>query len=166
MEKSKTNEDVMTSINTKNSKENEANTICASSTNNIDRIAEKNKEFMSYDIKPILEMLAGLDLTITEMSNSYSMYTIKADDETDLFSSNGFPLRIIVEVCPSICVTMTIMNRENNRLFINKGGLRINEGGEQMALLDLIERMSILTTYKIEELKSKDEKRHKQHKIN
>ena len=39
-----TNEKVMTGINTKTSKENEASTICASTTKNNDRIAKANSE--------------------------------------------------------------------------------------------------------------------------
>ena len=40
----KKNEKVMTGINTKTSKENEASTICASTTKNNDRIAKANSE--------------------------------------------------------------------------------------------------------------------------
>lgn len=136
--------------------ENNSSALNASTTNNINRIAEENKKFMSFDIKPVLEMIAGLNLTITETNHSGNLYTIKANDESELFSSKDFPMSVTVEVCPSCCVTLTVINQKNSRVFIHKRGCHIKEGFELYALDNLLWDMSCRTHDKIEKLRSKE----------
>ena len=136
--------------------ENNSSALNASSTSIKDRIAKANKKFMSYNIEPILEMLADRDLTLTETSHSGNLYTFRANDECDWFSSKDFPMSVTVEVCPSCCVTVTVINQKNSRVFIHKRGCHIKEGFELYALDNLLWDMRCRTHDKIKKLQSKE----------
>lgn len=141
-----------------NVRKNNASTLNASAASTNDKIAKANRKFMSFNEKPILRLLAGYHLTLTETSHSGNLYIFKADDESGLFSSKDFPMSIIVEVCPSCCVTLTVMNRKNSRVFINKRGFQVDKGFEWNALDRLIWGMSLCSHEKIEKLKTKEMK--------
>ena len=138
--------------------ENNSSALNDSTTSIKDKIAKANKKFMSYSTEPILEMLAACDLTLTETSHYGNLYTFKANDESELFSSKDFPMSVTVEVCPSCCVTLTVINQKNSRVFIHKRGCHIKEGFELYALDNLLWDMSCRTHDKIEKLKLKEMK--------
>ena len=152
-------EKVMASSTSKASEETMVRSINSSnpdvSTLNENKmIDEKNKKFMSFDDKSVMELLASYHLTLTKTTHSGNLYSFKADDESGLFSSPDFPMSILVEASPSLCVTLTVINKKNNRVFIHKRGCNIYEGFEWSALDRLIWEMSRRSQDKIRNLKS------------